>query len=332
MLNIYLYEDIDKEDVINLVLHCQNDGSRPLVGIENQLDLLDIKKNYFSSGGCFWVAKDNEKLVGSIGLMNHGDGIGILKKFFVYEEYRGKSTHLGQKLYNELLTFARRNNFKTLLLDTPKNTGRAHKFYDKAGWKKVSRENLPFEFDYTYQDSDFFLLNIDSLDKENVNMERYLELLIKKGADIATVINTKSIVTAAWTIFKCKFGCGTYGKNLCCPPFAPSYNETQKIIECYSKAILFRTHDISLVTLLAIEVSREMFLDDYYKVIAFGAGGCKKCSECNLDHCNFPGKVVPSMEACGIDVFATVRANNLEIHTIRDSKTIADYFGLILYK
>lgn len=35
------------------------------------------------------MAKDNGKLVGSIGLMNYGDGIGILKKFFVYEEYRG---------------------------------------------------------------------------------------------------------------------------------------------------------------------------------------------------------------------------------------------------
>jgi len=156
VLSIYLYEDIDKEDVINLALHCQNDGSRPVVGVEEQPDLLDIKKHYFSTGGCFWVAKDNKKLAGSIGLMNYGDGIGILKKFFVYEEYRGQPNHLGQKLYKELLRFAYCNNYKLLLLDTPKNTERAHKFYNKAGWKKILQEELPIQFHHPYQDSDFF--------------------------------------------------------------------------------------------------------------------------------------------------------------------------------
>lgn len=160
MLSICLYEDIDKEGIIDLVLHCQNDGSRPVVGVEEQRDLLDIKKCYFSGGGCFWVAKDDKKIAGSIGLKNYGNGIGVLKKFFVYEEYRGFPNHLGQKLYKELLRFARNNNYKTLLLDTPKNTERAHAFYNKAGWTQILQEDLPLQFDHPYQDSDFFLLNI----------------------------------------------------------------------------------------------------------------------------------------------------------------------------
>lgn len=32
--------------------------------------------------------------------------------------------------------------------------------------------------------------------------------------------------------------------------------------------------------------------------------------------------LVPSMEVCGIDVFATVRANNLEIHTLKSNEEI----------
>ncbi len=36
------------------------------------------------------------------------------------------------------------------------------------------------------------------------------------------------------------------------------------------------------------------------------------------------------MEACGIDVFATVRANGLEIHTLRDKNEEKNFFGLIL--
>lgn len=161
-------------------------------------------------------------------------------------------------------------------------------------------------------------------------MEKYLRFLKEKGADIAVIIDTDTIITAAWTIYKCQYGCSSYGKNLCCPPYAPSYKQTQEIIKCYSKAILFRTHNMNLTTSLAVETAGKMFSDDWYKAIAFGAGGCKKCSKCNLEYCNFPSQTVPSMEACGIDVFATVRANNLVIHTLKSNEETANYFGMIL--
>ena len=55
-----------------------------------------------------------------------------------------------------------------------------------------------------------------------------------------------------------------------------------------------------------------------------------KSKVCNPDQCNFPGKTVPAMEACGIDVFATVRANGLEIHTLRDPGEVQNHFGLVM--
>lgn len=163
-------------------------------------------------------------------------------------------------------------------------------------------------------------------------MKKYIEFLKDKGADLAIVIDAGSVVTAPWTIYKCKFGCRAYGNNLCCPPNAPSYKETQEILDSYSKAILFRTHEINTITPLAVEAAKEMYLDGYYKAIAFGDGACKKCAKCNSEHCNFPGQTVPSMEACGIDVFATVRSNGLEIHTLREKGEIQNHFGMILYE
>lgn len=159
-LEIKCYEESDRDEIIKLVLHCQNDGSRPVVGVEDQPDLLSIQEEYISRGGGFWVAKEEGKLAGSIGLMNCGEGTGILKKFFVYEEYRGKPYHLGQRLYGNLLQFAKENDFKEIILDTPKNTDRAHKFYEKAGFVKISREELPVLYHYPYEDSDFFLLKL----------------------------------------------------------------------------------------------------------------------------------------------------------------------------
>lgn len=160
MIEIKKYEDKYQDEVINLVLSCQNDGSRPIVSIANQPELLNINKEYFSNGGYFWIAIESKKLVGTIGLINCGNGIGILKKFFVNEQYRGKPYNLGRKLFAELLNFAHEHKFKELVLDTPKNTERAHKFYEKAGFKKVSQKDLPIKYDPPYKDSDFFQLKL----------------------------------------------------------------------------------------------------------------------------------------------------------------------------
>lgn len=166
MIKIKLYEESDRDEIIKLVLHCQNDGSRPIVSVADQPELLCIYEKYFVPGGCFWVAKDDGKVIGSIGLMNYGNGIGILKKFFVYEQYQGYPLHLGQKLYSKLLSFAKKQHIKKIILDTPKNTERAHKFYTKAGFKKIEKNELPIEYDYPYKDCDFFLLSVDSKNRE----------------------------------------------------------------------------------------------------------------------------------------------------------------------
>ena len=56
MIEIGTYSTCDKESVIALVLHCQNDGTRPLVGVEDQSDLLHIEEEYIYNGGKFGVA------------------------------------------------------------------------------------------------------------------------------------------------------------------------------------------------------------------------------------------------------------------------------------
>ncbi|MEL7610089.1 MAG: DUF2284 domain-containing protein [Bacillota bacterium] len=161
-------------------------------------------------------------------------------------------------------------------------------------------------------------------------MEKYFEMLLSGGADLAIKIDAKSIVTAAWTVFKCQFGCGMYGTTHHCPPNTPSWKQTQEMINCFSYGILFRCRSVSPITPLAAKVARELFLDGYYKVLAFGSGPCQKCAACNPERCNFPKETAPAMEACGIDVFATVRNNGLEIHTLRERGETQNDFGLIL--
>lgn len=160
MISIIQFEERYTQDIIDLVLHFQNDGTRPLVGVNEQPDLLSIRDSYINSGGNFWIATENDKLIGSIGIMPYGKEIAVLKKFFVYEKYQGEPFHIGQKLYAHFIKFARENGFKTILLDTPHNTVRAHKFYKMAGFTKIEENELPVNFNHPYEECDFFLLNL----------------------------------------------------------------------------------------------------------------------------------------------------------------------------
>lgn len=111
---IQAYTEADRDEVIALVLHCQNDGTRPYVTVADQPDLLHIRETYIDGGGNFWVAKENGKVAGSIGLMLFENGIG----------------------------------------------DRAHKFYEKAGFHKVEKEQRLLRYDCPYEDNGFYCLEL----------------------------------------------------------------------------------------------------------------------------------------------------------------------------
>lgn len=160
-------------------------------------------------------------------------------------------------------------------------------------------------------------------------MEKYLHMLSERGAT-GVIISPADVVTAPWTILKCQFGCESYGKNLCCPPFTPTYDKTRVILDSYKTLILFTSPDKRNITHIASELARELFLDDYYKALAFGSGYCNLCEQCRLERpCRNPSKAAPSMEACGIDVFATARRAGFEVHTLRSRTEQNHNFGLV---
>lgn len=161
-MEIIVFDNKYTQEIIDLVLSCQNDGTRPIVGVESQPDLLNIESEYIDKGGNFWIALENDKVIGTIAFCPYSDKIGVLKKFFVNEKYRGYPNYLGQKLYATLFEYVKSNNFNTIILDTPNNTQRAHKFYKKAGFKQIPYENLPIKYSCPYDINmcDFFMLEL----------------------------------------------------------------------------------------------------------------------------------------------------------------------------
>jgi predicted metal-binding protein len=77
-------------------------------------------------------------------------------------------------------------------------------------------------------------------------------------------------------------------------------------------------------------LEQDAFFNGYYKALGFGAGPCWLCKKCNLEHCVHALQARPSMESCGIDVYATVRAHGFPIEVVRDRSQVPDRYGLIL--
>ena len=164
----------------------------------------------------------------------------------------------------------------------------------------------------------------------------YLKMALEKGIDQAVVVETSRVVTAPWVRMKCQFGCAGYGDSLCCPPRTPTPDEMRKILDSYTIGILLRRQikkggtAVERLSETAVAIERTLFLDGYYKVWTLGAGPCGGCKTCTMKTCLHPDKARPSMEACGIDVYATARAYNLPIQVVRERTDTRNFYALVL--
>ncbi len=157
-MEIIQYRDKYKDEVIQLILHIQNDEAKINMPLEGQPDLLDIPACYMKQGGNFWVAIDNGHVIGTIALMRINDEWSVMKKFFVRADYR--SQKVGLALYSRLLDFANAKGFRHMILDTPSVAKKAHSFYERAGFRRISKSALAIEYDYLDRDSIIFQLDL----------------------------------------------------------------------------------------------------------------------------------------------------------------------------
>jgi predicted metal-binding protein len=162
------------------------------------------------------------------------------------------------------------------------------------------------------------------------SMQGFLQKFIDRGVREARIIDPKTVETASWVRWKCQFGCGGYNSSLMCPPHSPTPEETQKVLDSYICAILFEGARLDTKE-IATKMEREIFLSGYYKSLGLGAGPCRLCASCAFgEGCRHPDEARPSMEACGIDVFATARKHGFTINVVKSHKDPQHYFGLIL--
>jgi N-acetylglutamate synthase-like GNAT family acetyltransferase len=162
IMTIEIYTEKYKADIAELILNIQNNEFNVPVTLADQPDLLDIKNFYFKKNGCFWVATENEKLIGTIALIDIDNGQAALRKMFVHEAYRGKERGVGQLLLDTLLNWCKQKNITEIYLGTVEQLHAAKRFYVKNGFGKIDKAALPENFPLMQVDTEFFGLRIDN--------------------------------------------------------------------------------------------------------------------------------------------------------------------------
>ena len=157
-MKIETYSGRFDDEIISLILSIQNDEAKIGLSLQEQPDLLDIHRSYQQPGGEFWIALSDGRVIGTIGLMLKENHCAVLKKFFVKKAFR--SQKVGLSLYNELLEYAIKKGVRHIILDTPAVAHASHRFYEKAGFYRISTAELPVPYSYPDRDSILYLLNL----------------------------------------------------------------------------------------------------------------------------------------------------------------------------
>jgi N-acetylglutamate synthase-like GNAT family acetyltransferase len=88
-------------------------------------------------------------IVGTIGLMRLRDDLGVMKKFFVAADYRGRDRGVARALYERFVESAKGKGVTQVILDTPSAAVRSHAFYRSVGFVQIDRSALPMSYDRT---------------------------------------------------------------------------------------------------------------------------------------------------------------------------------------
>ncbi len=160
MITIEIYTEKYKQAIAALILNIQNNEFNVPVTLADQPDLLDIENFYFKNNSSFWVAVEDEKLIGTIALIDIDNGQAALRKMFVHKDHRGKEKGVGQLLLNKLLTWCNDKNITEIYLGTVEQLHAAKRFYVKNGFVKVEKYRLPPTFPLMLVDTEFFKLQV----------------------------------------------------------------------------------------------------------------------------------------------------------------------------
>ena len=92
-------------------------------------------EKYKEPDGAFIIAKENNSIIGCVGIRKIGAQICEMKRLFVNDDYKGKG--IGKKLVEEIIEEAKNKKYEKIRLDTIDTMDTALNIYCKNGFYKI---------------------------------------------------------------------------------------------------------------------------------------------------------------------------------------------------
>jgi GNAT superfamily N-acetyltransferase len=156
MIGVSPFAEEHAEGVVSLILPIQQDEFGIPITLEGQPDLRDIPGFYQRGAGNFWVATAGSAVVGTVALLDIGDGAVALRKMFVAKEFRGAEHGVAKQLLDVALAWCREHAHRCVYLGTTAKFLAAHRFYERNGFREIQRTELPPNFPVMTVDTKFY--------------------------------------------------------------------------------------------------------------------------------------------------------------------------------
>ncbi len=155
-VKIVPFEEKYTQEIVDLIIPIQREEFNIQLTVEDQPDLLTIQEEYIDTGGNFWVALFDDKVIGTIALVRLENHCGAIKKMFVTKDFRGEK-QIGRKLLDTLVNYCKEQGYERLYLGTVEVLKAAQKFYKKNGFELIDKTEMPKDYHLMDVDTVFFM-------------------------------------------------------------------------------------------------------------------------------------------------------------------------------
>ena len=163
MIEIVPFAPSHSAGVVAVILPIQQSEFGISITLDAQPDLQNISAFYQRDAGNFWVALDDQKVVGTVALLDIGNRQAALRKMFVSAEYRGPEYGIAKSLLQALIYWSQTHGLREIFLGTTAKFLAAHRFYEKNAFREVDRNELPESFPIMLVDTKFYCRTIERI-------------------------------------------------------------------------------------------------------------------------------------------------------------------------
>jgi N-acetylglutamate synthase-like GNAT family acetyltransferase len=156
MIEVQTYKEKYSKEIIELIISIQRGEFNVPITVDDQPDLTDIPRAYQKGKGNFWVAIHEDKVIGTIALIDIGNHEAALRKMFVDKNFRGQQHGVGSALLQTLLSWTVKKEINTIYLGTREEFQASHRFYEKNNFTEIVPAALPASFPKMPLDNKFY--------------------------------------------------------------------------------------------------------------------------------------------------------------------------------